>query len=65
MKLFTEANEENKDSNPARYRPFLRFLLLVRNQGTSQKDFLQKAAKETKICSFCLLQTFVIFASFC
>jgi len=55
MDFFTEDNEENKDSNLPRYRPFLRFLcflLLVRNQGTLQKGLLQKAAKETKICSF-------------
>ncbi len=51
QRAFTGGNEENKDrifGSIEEFLRYLRFLLLIRDQGTSQKDFLQKTTKETK-----------------
>jgi hypothetical protein len=51
QRAFTEGNEGNKDrifGSIEKFLRYLRFLLLIRDQGTSQKDFLQKTTKETK-----------------
>jgi hypothetical protein len=43
LKLFTEGSEENEDSILAFNNPLccLRFLLLIGNQETSEKDFYE------------------------
>jgi hypothetical protein len=66
QRAFTEGNEENKDrifGSIEKFLRYLRFLLLIRDQGTSQKDFYRRQRRKQRL-QFAL-KTFVIFASFC